>query len=75
MDSVWIENGRRSPLAHELALAVEAGLAARGLARSERNATMSVTADLEKTPAFKRWKGETLRRKYYEVASLPPPLS
>jgi hypothetical protein len=75
MDSVWIENGRRTSLSHELVRLVDAGLAARGLARTDRKAVIGVTEDLDENPAYKTWTPETLRRKYYKALPLPVPLS
>jgi hypothetical protein len=72
---VWVNKGRRTPVAHKLVLSVHARLRAHGWTRANRKkAVSSVIGELRDTnPAYKKWSVKTLIWAYYRVEPLPPP--
>jgi hypothetical protein len=76
MDPVWTESGRRTLLAHEFVLAVQAELEAhRGAQKNSKALERAIAKVRERKPTYEKWPEPTLRRQYYEGVPRPVPLS
>jgi hypothetical protein len=66
MDPVWTESGRRTLLAHEFVLAVQAELEAhRGAQKNSKALERAIAKVRERKPTYEKWPEPTLRRQVY----------